>query len=149
MSAFTQAASPAAPTMSSLLTRFAPARRRPRLFDWKSMKIFVSGLYCGGNPQPGVGIVRSLRQAYPEATLVGVEYSNRVSGIHWEELDTLWMQRPWDELDLPSYGERLREALDAGGLWISGSDLEAMWLADIFPEGHRNLLAPPMGALRR
>ena len=113
------------------------------------MKIFVSGLYCGGNPQPGVGIVRSLRQAYPEATLVGVEYSNRVSGIHWEEIDQLSMQRPWDELDLPSYGERVRETLDAGALWVSGSDLEAMWLADLFPEGHRNLLAPPMGALRR
>jgi diaminopimelate decarboxylase len=113
------------------------------------MKIFVSGLYCGGNPQPGVGIVRSLRQAYPDATIVGVEYSNRVSGIHWGEIDDLWMQRPWDELDLASYGERVRQALDAGGLWISGSDLEAMWLADLFPQGHRNLLAPPMGALKR
>jgi diaminopimelate decarboxylase len=113
------------------------------------MKIYVSGLYCGGNPQPGVGIVRSLRQAYPNATLVGVEYSNRVSGIHWEDLDDLWIQRPWDELNLDAYGERVKEALDQGGLWISGSDLEAMWLADLLPNGHRNLLAPPMSALRR
>ena len=113
------------------------------------MKIYVSGLYCGGNPQPGVGMVRSLKQAYPNATLVGVEYSNRVSGIHWEGLDDLWIQRPWDELDLESYGERVKEVLDAGGLWISGSDLEAMWLADLFPEGHKNLLAPPMAALKR
>ena len=113
------------------------------------MKVYVSGLYCGGNPQPGVGIVRSLRQAFPRATLVGVEYSNRVSGIHWSDLDDLWIQRPWDELDLESYGERVRQALDEGGLWISGSDLEAMWLADLFPNGHRNLLAPPLGALKR
>ncbi len=113
------------------------------------MKVYVSGLYCGGNPQPGVGIVRSLRQAFPKATLVGVEYSNRVSGIHWDDLDDLWIQRPWDELDLDSYGERVRQALDEGGLWISGSDLEAMWLADLFPNGHRNLLAPPLGALKR
>jgi hypothetical protein len=113
------------------------------------MKIYVSGLYCGGNPQPGVGILRSLRQAYPKATLVGVEYSNRVSGIHWEDLDDLWLQRPWDELNLDSYGERVREVLDAGGLWISGSDLEAMWLADLFPNGHPGLLAPPLGALKR
>jgi diaminopimelate decarboxylase len=113
------------------------------------MKIFVSGLYCGGNPQPGVGIIRSLRQGYPDATLVGVEYSNRISGIHWEGIDDLWIQRPWDELDLDSYGEQVKEALDAGGLWISGSDLEAMWLADLFPNGHKNLLAPPMGALKR
>jgi diaminopimelate decarboxylase len=81
--------------------------------------------------------------------LIGVEYSNRVSGIHWTELDNLWIQRPWDELDLASYGERVREVLDGGAFWISGSDLEAMWLADLFPDGHANLLAPPMSALRR
>jgi diaminopimelate decarboxylase len=113
------------------------------------MKIYVSGLYCGGNPQPGVGIARSLRQAFPKARIVGVEYSTRVSGIHFEDLDDLWIQRPWDELDLDSWGERVREALDAGGFWISGSDLEAMWLADLFPNGHPNLLAPPMAGLKR
>jgi diaminopimelate decarboxylase len=113
------------------------------------MRIYVSGLYSGGNPQPGIGIIRSLKQGYPDATLVGVEYSNRVSGIHWSDLDDLWIQRPWDELDLDRYGEQVRDALDAGGLWISGSDLEAMWLASLFPEGHPNLLAPPMGALKR
>jgi diaminopimelate decarboxylase len=113
------------------------------------MKIYVSGLYCGGNPQPGVGIIRSLRQGYPDATLVGVEYTNRVSGIHWNELDDLWIQRPWDELDLDRYAERVKEALDGGALWISGSDLEAIWLASIFPDGHPNLLAPPMAALKR
>jgi diaminopimelate decarboxylase len=113
------------------------------------MKIYVSGLYCGGNPQPGVGIVRSLRQAFPKAILVGVEYSNRVSGIHWDDLDDLWIQRPWDELDLETYGALVKEALDQGGLWISGSDLEAMWLADLLPDGHPNLLAPPMSALKR
>jgi diaminopimelate decarboxylase len=113
------------------------------------MKIYVSGLYCGSNPQPGVGTARSLRLAYPDATLVGVEYSNRVSGIHFHEFDDLWVQRPWDELDLGHWGVRVRDALDAGGLWISGSDLEAMWLADLFPDGHPNLLTPPMAGLRR
>ncbi len=37
------------------------------------MKIYISGLYSGTNPQPGIGIARSLRAAYPGATLVGVE----------------------------------------------------------------------------
>jgi diaminopimelate decarboxylase len=64
-------------------------------------------------------------------------------------LDDLWIQRPWDELDLEAYGARVREKLDGGAFWISGSDLEAMWLADLFPEGHKNLLAPPMAALKR
>ncbi len=113
------------------------------------MKIYVSGLYAGGNPQPGVGIVRSLRQGFPHAILVGVEYSNRVSGIHFDELDELWIQRPWGEIDLDSYGEKVRDVLDSGGLWISGSDLEAMWLASQFPDGHPNLLAPPMAGIKR
>jgi diaminopimelate decarboxylase len=113
------------------------------------MKVYVSGLYCGANPQPGVGIVRSLREAYPSVQIIGVEYSNRVSGIHWEQLDDLWLQRPWEELNLDCYAIRVRQVLDDGGFWISGSDLEAMWLADLFPKGHPRLLAPPLGALRR
>jgi diaminopimelate decarboxylase len=113
------------------------------------VKVYVSGLYAGGNPQPGVGIVRSLRAGYPDATLIGVEYSNRVSGIHFDQLDELWIQRPWAELDLEAYGDKVRAALDAGGFWISGSDLEAMWLASIFPLGHPNLLAPPMAGIKR
>jgi diaminopimelate decarboxylase len=113
------------------------------------MKLYVSGLYCGGNPQPGVGIIRSLRQGFPLANLVGVEYSHRVSGIHWPDIDELSIQRPWDELDLEAYGKTVEAVLDEGGLWISGSDLEAMWLASVFPDGHPNLLAPPGGALKR
>jgi len=113
------------------------------------MKIYVSGLYGGGNPQPGVGITRSLRESFGSATLIGVEYSNRVSGIHWKDLDDLWIQRPWHELDLDAYGERVRAVLDGGAMWISGSDLESMWLADLFRDGHPNLLTPPLPALRR
>jgi diaminopimelate decarboxylase len=113
------------------------------------MRIYISGLYSGTNPQPGVGVARSLRDAYPQATLVGVEYSNRSSGIHWPDLDELWLQRPWEELHLPEYERRIKEALDGGALWVSGVDLEIMWLASIFPEGHPNLLTPPRGALQK
>ncbi|MBD0373504.1 MAG: ATP-grasp domain-containing protein [Pyrinomonadaceae bacterium] len=113
------------------------------------MRIYISGLYSGTNPQPGIGITRSLRQAYPDATLVGVEYSNRSSGIHWTDLDELWLQRPWEELNLDAYANEIREVLESGALWISGFDLEIMWLASLFPEGHRNMLTPPASALRK
>jgi diaminopimelate decarboxylase len=113
------------------------------------MKIYISGLYCGTNPQPGVGLSRSLRAAYPGATLVGVDYSNRSSGLHWRDFDELWLQRPWEELNLTAYGEQIREVLDAGALWISGNDLEIMWLGSVFPEGHPNLLTPPLSALAK
>lgn len=97
------------------------------------MKIYISGLYCGTNPQPGVGIARSLRMAYPDATLIGVEYSNRCSGIHWQDLDEIWLQRPWEELNLEAHAAEVRKILDEGGLWISGIDLEIMWFTDVFP----------------
>jgi diaminopimelate decarboxylase len=115
----------------------------------KYMKIYISGLYSGTNPQPGVGIARSLRQAYPKAVLVGVEYSNRCSGIHWQDFDEIWLQRPWDELNLEAHGAELKGILDAGGLFISANDLEVMWLGGVFPDGHPNLLTPPLGAVER
>ncbi|MFN2578968.1 MAG: ATP-grasp domain-containing protein, partial [Pyrinomonadaceae bacterium] len=112
------------------------------------MKIYISGLYSGTNPQPGVGVVRSLRTAYPNASLIGVEYSNRCSGIHWHQLDDIWLQRPWEEMDLKAYETQIRALLDDGGFWISGVDLEIMWLASIFPQGHPGLLTPPAPALQ-
>ncbi len=111
------------------------------------MKIYISGLYSGTNPQPGIGIARSLRQAYPQARLVGVEYSNRCSGIHWHDFDEIWLQRPWEELNLKSHGKEIEKILEAGGLWISANDLEVIWLASVFPDGHANLLTPSSDAL--
>ena len=111
------------------------------------MKIYISGLYSGTNPQPGVGIARSLRAAYPDATLIGVEYSNRCSGIHWEDFDDIWLQRPWEELNLDVHGVDIKRVLDSGDLWISSIDLEIMWLASILPDGHPNLLTPPLTAV--
>jgi diaminopimelate decarboxylase len=113
------------------------------------MRIFISGLYSGTNPQPGVGIARSLRAAYPTATLFGVEYSNRCSGIHWQDFDHIWLQPPWEHIDFNVYADRIKQFLDEGGLWISGIDLEIMWLSSIFPNGHPNLLIPPTTALRK
>ncbi|HEY8563418.1 MAG TPA: ATP-grasp domain-containing protein [Pyrinomonadaceae bacterium] len=113
------------------------------------MKIYISGLYSGTNPQPGVGIARSIRTAYPQAKLVGVEYSNRCSGIHWQDFDEIWLQRPWDELNLETHAAEIKKVLDDGGLWISSIDLEIMWFAKVFPDGHPNLLTPPAGALRQ
>jgi diaminopimelate decarboxylase len=111
------------------------------------MKIYISGLYSGTNPQPGVGIARSLRVAYPQAKLVGVEYSNRCSGIHWQDFDEIWLQRPWDEINLDAHAREVQKVLDSGALWISSIDLEILWMADVFPNGHPNLLTPPRRAL--
>jgi diaminopimelate decarboxylase len=96
-----------------------------------------------------VGISRSLRQAFPNAKLIGVEYSNRCSGVHWPDFDEIWLQRPWTELDLDMHASTIGNRLDEGALWISSIDLEIMWLAEIFPAGHPNLLTPEMGSLKQ
>ncbi len=113
------------------------------------MKIYIGGLYSGTSPQPGIGLSRSLRTAYPGAYLIGVEYSNRSSGIHWPGFDDIWLQRPWEELDLSTYARSITALLDDGALWIPGTDLEALWLASVFPSGHPSLLSPPHVALNR
>jgi diaminopimelate decarboxylase len=112
------------------------------------LTIYVSGLYSGTNPQPGVGIARSLRQGFPKANLIGVEYSNRCSGIHWPDFDDIWLQRPWEELNLESHAADIKKVLDGGAYWISSIDLAIIWLAGMFPDGHPNLLTPPLEAIQ-
>ena len=82
----------------------------------EDLTIYISGLYSGTNPQPGIGIARSIRLAYPDAKIIGVEYSNRCSGIHWHDFDDIWLQRPWQEINLDSHGEEIGKILDSGAM---------------------------------
>ena len=75
----------------------------------KALRVYISGLYSGTNPQPGVGLARSIREGYPEAEIIGVEYSNRCSGIHWPDFDDIQLHRPWHELNLDTHAEGIKE----------------------------------------
>ena len=48
-------------------------------------RIAVSGLHRGENPQPGAGIIRSLRRRFPDAFIVGLSYDVMESGIYAED----------------------------------------------------------------
>jgi len=50
----------------------------------KSLRIAVSGLHRGENPQPGAGIIRSIRRRFPNAHIVGLVYDAMESGIYVE-----------------------------------------------------------------
>ncbi len=50
----------------------------------KTPCIAVSGLHRGDNPQPGAGIIRSLRRRFPNAHIVGLSYDVMESGIYAE-----------------------------------------------------------------
>jgi diaminopimelate decarboxylase len=107
------------------------------------VRVFISGLYSGPNPSPGLGTARSLRLAYPNATLVGVDYSPRSTGLHHEVFDDLWVRRPWTELDLDRYAQRIADELADDGYWISGLDLEAAWLSKSLASARLHFLGPP------
>ncbi len=112
------------------------------------MRVYVSGLHSGANPSPGVGTARSIREGYPDAEIIGVDYSTRCSGLHWDGFDDIWLQESWDRIDLDQYAEQVRAILDEGGIWISGMDIEAEWLSrNIGP--HPNLLVPPTTTLEQ
>lgn len=113
------------------------------------LTIYLSGVHSGPNPSPGLGVACSLRQAFPHARLVGVDYSVESSGLHSDVFDDVWVQRPWKELRLPVYQAAIREVLDGGALWLAGQDLEVQWLSEALPGGHDGALLPPAHALRR
>lgn len=72
-------------------------------------RIAVSGLHRGDNPQPGAGIVRSLRRQMPGVHIIGLAYDVMESGIYAEDGP--------DEVHLVPYpaagGPALLERLDA------------------------------------
>jgi carbamoyl-phosphate synthase large subunit len=50
----------------------------------KSSCIAITGLHRGDNPQPGAGIIRSLRRRFPDAHIIGLSYDVMESGIYVE-----------------------------------------------------------------
>ena len=111
------------------------------------MAVLLSGLHSGPNPSPGVGTARSLRAAYPDLELVGVDYSLGSSGLHWPEFDDVWVAPSWSELDLTAFADEIAARVADGSIWLSGLDLETIWLSSrgVSP---REVLVPSVAALR-
>jgi diaminopimelate decarboxylase len=93
------------------------------------LRIYISGVHGGVNPSPGVGIARSLREAFPEAHLVAVDYSSRSSGLCWPDFDEAVVRPGWQTIDLESHVAYVASRLEQGAIWISGLDLEIQLLA--------------------
>ena len=111
------------------------------------MKICISGLYSGPNPSPGVGLARSLRAAFPDAYLLGVDYSPRSTGLHWPDFDDVWVARPWARLDLDEHRRQVETQLaEDQSYWLSGLDLEVNWLAAAI-SGRSVVLSPSPSSL--
>ncbi|MDP9349123.1 MAG: hypothetical protein M3P24_08285, partial [Gemmatimonadota bacterium] len=109
---------------------------------------YLSGVHSGPNPSPGLSIARSLRDAFPHARLVAVDYSVESSGLHSDVFDDVWVQRPWKEMRLPVYQAAVQEVLDGGAFWFPGQDLEVQWLTESLRDRSRAFV-PSVEALRR
>jgi carbamoyl-phosphate synthase large subunit len=79
--------------------------------------IAVTGLNSGENPQPGPGVIRSLRRHMPDARIVGLVYGTLESGIYVENNADMVYQMPYPSAGIEALLERLdyihgREKLD-------------------------------------
>lgn len=63
--------------------------------DHSDLVIAVSGLKTGDNPQPGVPIIRSIRNAGFKGKIVGLIYDNLESGIYYPDLAQEVYQMPY------------------------------------------------------
>jgi hypothetical protein len=110
--------------------------------------VYVSGCHSDADPSPGVGVARSLREAFPRARLVAVDSSVRSSGLHFDGFDAACVRPIWSELDLGTYGAQVRATIEhLHTFWISGLDVEIDWLGRVCE--HPRLLIPNRAALAR
>lgn len=71
------------------------------------LRIAVSGLHRGENPQPGAGIVRSLRRRFPNAFIVGLVYDALESGIYVEDGPDAVYTMPYPTSGAAAFFQRL------------------------------------------
>lgn len=109
--------------------------------------IYISGLYSGPSPSAGLGVARSLRQAFPAARLIGVDYWAGSSGLHADVFDKTWIKPSWDLIETSLYAKEIEAELAKGHAWISTLDLEVAWLAEALTPS-RGLLVPTKAALK-
>jgi diaminopimelate decarboxylase len=109
-------------------------------------KIFVSGLYSGPSPSAGLGIAKSLRLAFPDAHLVGVDHWLGSSGLHDEVFDEIRVLPSWDLIDHDEHRRFIQSILDQGDVYFPSLDLECHWLAKNL-SSHPRLVAPDLRGL--
>ena len=96
----------------------------------------MTTVYCSG--PSGLGVARSLRDAFADLQIVGVDDA---PGLHHPVFDEVWIGPVADLAEIV-------RRLDAGGWWIPGCEREARRLARV-GGAHHGLLSPPAEAIER
>jgi carbamoyl-phosphate synthase large subunit len=74
------------------------------------MRVAVTGLSRGENPQPGAGIIAGIRAAFPGAFVVGLAYDAMESGIYAAGGPDAVFTMPYPTVGADAYLKRLDEA---------------------------------------
>jgi carbamoyl-phosphate synthase large subunit len=69
--------------------------------------VAITGLNAGENPQPGAGVIRSLRRCFPEIRMVGLAYGPLESAIYAEDCADVVYQIPYPSAGIDSLLDRL------------------------------------------
>lgn len=92
----------------------------------KRIRIAITGMHRGENPQPGSSIVSAIRRRWPDAFIVGLVYDAYESGIYAEDGPDVCHTMPYPTVGLTAWLSRLEEvhALDSFDLLIPTLDAE-------------------------
>lgn len=74
-------------------------------------RVAISGLHRGENPQPGAGILRSIRLAFPGAFVAGLVYDAMESGIYVDGGPDVTYAMPYPTSGAEAFLERLDHVL--------------------------------------
>lgn len=110
--------------------------------------VYISGLHSGTNPLPGIGVALSLRQRWPKAFLVGVDYSPESSGLSHPVFDDVLVLDGWSTIVPRDHRNQVVGLVErSSGFWISCLDLEVEMLCGDDP--HPAILSPQTNAALR
>lgn len=89
------------------------------------LTVAVTGLNSGENPQPGPGVIRSLRRRFRDLRIVGLAYGALESGIYVENNADVVYQIPYPSAGIDALMERLDYILEREGLDLLIPTLDA------------------------
>lgn len=109
-------------------------------------KIYISCVDSNLNPSAGIGIAKSIKQQFPEFYLIGVDYSEKSTGLYHSIFDDIIIQPAWSDIDLEEYQKEILNILSKGEFWISSLDIELKWIAS-FAQNNKYFLGPNIAAI--
>src|ERR1700760_613736 len=72
------------------------------------LTIAVTGLNAHDNPGPGVAVIRSLRDAFPNLIIIGLSYESLEPGIYMDNVVDKTYQIPYPTAGTSALSERLQ-----------------------------------------